>query len=54
MIKKQEYIADPLLKAVYKLGPDNFVRISPGMVCRESTIEKTKASRLYANLKSLD
>lgn len=54
MIKKQENIEDPLLKAMYKLGPDNLVRISPGMVCRETTIKRTKAPRLYANLKSLD
>ena len=54
MIKKEKKNQDPLLKAVYNLGPDNLVKISPGMVCRQTVIEGTKAHRLYADLKPLN
>ena len=54
MIKREEKTEDPVLRAVYKLGPDNLVRISPGMVNRSTLTEGTKAHRLYANLKPLD
>lgn len=50
MISKQQNISEPLLKAVYNLGPNNLVKIEPGTVCRKAQIENSKAPRLYANL----
>ena len=51
MIRREENIKNPLLKAIYKMGPDNMVRIEPGSVCRKTLIEGNKAPRLYENLK---
>lgn len=51
MIQNKEGNTEPLLKAVYNLTIDNCARVEPGMVCRNSLIEKTKAPRLYENLK---
>lgn len=51
MIKRTENVEGPLLKAVYKLGPDNLVRVVPGLVLEQtSQIEGTPAPRLYENL----
>ena len=50
MFKKEGKTAGPLLKAVYKFGPDNMARIEPGSVNRKSILDDTKAPRLYANL----
>ncbi|KAK4022400.1 uncharacterized protein LOC116919017 [Daphnia magna] len=52
MISKQENNPNPLLKAVYNLGPNNStVFIQPGAVCNKTKIENSKAPHLYENLR---
>lgn len=52
MIKKEDKTANPLLKAVYRLGLDNMARIEPGSVNRKGVTDETKAPRLYENIKA--
>ena len=52
MISTNEKNPDPLLKAVYQLGPNNnLVFVEPGSVSRRAPLDGTKAPRLYKNLK---
>jgi len=52
MISKQEQKPDPLLRAIYNFGPNNnMVFVETGSVNRKTTLDGTKAPRLYENLK---
>ena len=51
MISKQDKDANPLLKAVYNMSPNNTeISIEPGSVCKKKQIENPKAPHLYENL----
>ena len=50
LIKKESKIDNPLLKAVYKLGPDNMARVVPGEVCKKTISDDSKAPHVYANI----